>query len=79
MTEVALKLKPTKTNLTSQERVPLTSLCQDKSVHIFMANKGNTSVVMDNTDYDQKVQSILESEAHSPLPKDPTPPVEKEK
>ena len=41
------------------------------------ADKGNATVIMDCTEYTDKVSNILSSGSYRPLPKDPTPSIEK--
>ncbi|XP_071801298.1 uncharacterized protein [Asterias amurensis] len=75
--EVLRKAKPAKSNLSKVEQAALRELRRDESIHILPADKGNATVIMDRTEYTDKVSNILSSGSYRPLPKDPTPSIEK--
>jgi hypothetical protein len=63
--------KPTD-NLTGTERTALLSLKKNTDLTILTADKGNTTVIMNTTDYIQKMTSLLQDPSYRILPKDPT-------
>ena len=68
------KAKKTTTNLYPEETKALSQLQKDTSLMILPADKGRATVVMDKESYDNKVTSMLSDTAtYKPLPKDPTP------
>ncbi|XP_071792712.1 uncharacterized protein [Asterias amurensis] len=75
--EVLQKAKPAKSNLSKVEQAALREIRRDESIHILPADKGNATVIMDRTEYTDKVSNILSSGSYRPLPKDPTPSIEK--
>ena len=67
--------KPT---LNSEETKALKELRNDQNFVISKADKGNTTVVMDKTDYDKRLLTMLEDNTtYQQLQKDPTPNTEK--
>ena len=67
--------KPT---LNSEETKALKELRNDQNLVISKADKGNTTVVMDKTDYDMRLLTMLEDNTtYQQLQKDPTPNTEK--
>ncbi|XP_022093238.1 uncharacterized protein LOC110980660 [Acanthaster planci] len=60
-----------------EDRSAIKSLCQDKSIHILLADKGNATVVMDRVEYDQKIMDILNSGSYRELRIDPTVAIER--
>ena len=61
-----------KSNLTTNEHKALKELRKDNSIHILKADKGNATVIMDNTECDVKVQEMLCTTTYKKLKKDPT-------
>ena len=51
--------KPPKSNITSKERTALNSLNKDKDIVILKADKGRTTVVLNRSDYEQKMKKTL--------------------
>jgi hypothetical protein len=70
--EVLRKAKLPKRNLNRNELKSLKDLKQDKSINILKADKGNATVVMDKTDYDQKVKEMLNTSTYEKIKDDPT-------
>ncbi|XP_020295119.1 uncharacterized protein LOC109860447 [Pseudomyrmex gracilis] len=58
-------------NLTRSERCALKQVNQDRDI-ILPADKGNTTVIMNKTDYDTKIQTLLTDSTYEKLKKDPT-------
>ena len=71
------KHKPAKPNISRQDLSAIKALRQDKSIHILRADKGNATVVMDTSSYNNKVRDILDSSCYRELRKDPTPALER--
>ncbi|XP_066289685.1 uncharacterized protein [Branchiostoma lanceolatum] len=66
-------VKPPKSNITKQEREALKELRKDKNVLILPADKGKATVLMDRTDYEEKVSAMLaDGKTYEKLPTDPT-------
>ncbi|KAM7299383.1 uncharacterized protein ISCGN_019949 [Ixodes scapularis] len=59
-------------NYSTEEKSALRKLKEDNSIVILPADKGNVTVVMDRTDYEEKVHALLNTKAYIMLPKDPT-------
>ena len=68
------KARTTTPNLHPSKSKALRELCSDTNLMILPADKGRTTVVMDKTSYNTKVASMLsDTSTYKPLPKDPTP------
>ena len=66
--------RPPKPTLSSEETKALKELRNDLNLVISKADKGNTTVVMDKTDYDKRLLTILEDNTtYQQLQKNPTP------
>ena len=66
--------RPPKPTLSSKETKALKELRNDKNLVISKADKGNTTVVMDEPDYDKRLLTMLEDNTtYQQLQKDPTP------
>ena len=66
--------RPPKPSLNSEETKALKELRNDQNLVISKADKGKTTVVMDKTDYDERLLSMLEDNTtYQLLQKDPTP------
>jgi hypothetical protein len=50
----------TKENLTKTERAALRTLKDNTHLTILLADKGNATVILNTTDYKQKIASLLE-------------------
>ena len=59
-----------KSNLSCQQRGALNSLKRDKDIVILPADKGNTTVVIDRTNYDEKMRAVINTPTYKK--KDPT-------
>ncbi len=51
--------KPPKDNLSKSERAALRDLKKDKDIVILKADKGNSTVIMDRSDYDSRLMRLL--------------------
>jgi hypothetical protein len=71
------KCKSSRPNMTTKELRAVKSLRLNKNIRILQADKGNCTVVMDESEYKDKLNTLLESGVYEPLPKDPTAMVEK--
>ena len=61
-----------KSNLSCRQRGALKSLKRDKDIVILPADKGNATVVMDRTKYDEKMGTLIDTPTYKKLSKDPT-------
>ena len=69
---LAKSTSPT-TNLTPGEQKAIKDLKQADSIVIAPADKGNATVVMDQTEYDGKIRTLLaDASTYRRLPRDPT-------
>ena len=60
-------------NISKEERKAIKQLQKEKSIKILAADKGRATVIMDTTDYDNKLQTMLnDTETYTKLSKDPT-------
>lgn len=65
--------KPPKPNLTKQEQQALKQLKKEKSITIVPADKGRSTVVLDSSSYDEKVNLMLSNhKTYEQLATDPT-------
>jgi hypothetical protein len=71
------KTKPLPINITKQELSAIKTLRKNKEIRILQADKG--SVVLDESDYKKKLDSLLQSGVYELLPRDPTPRIERSK
>ena len=70
--------RPPKSTLSSVETKALKELHNDQNLVISKADKGNTTVVMDKTDYEKRLLTMLkDNTTYQQLQKDPTPNTEK--
>ena len=72
ITKVLRRAKLPKSNLHTKELKALKEIRQDHSIHILKADKGNATVILDRTDYHQKVQEMLTTPTYRKLKNDPT-------
>ena len=63
-------------NLRTTERAALKTLKDNVNLTILPADKGNTTVVLNTSDYKQKISSLLEDPAYRILTKYPTDSIE---
>ena len=67
-----MKSRPPKSNISSEENRALKNLRNDESITIIPADKGNATVILNRTDYRQKLQDIIEKGNYKIIKKDPT-------
>ena len=71
--EAIRKAKEPRQNISKKERQAWKDLQKDKSIRILRADKGNASVLMNASEYDEKVHDLLENkDAYTVLKSDPT-------
>lgn len=70
--------KPPKPNISRAERYALSNLKSNHSVTILSADKGNATVVMDHSQYTDKVKDLLNDGTYASIAKDPTTKIERE-
>ena len=63
---------PPKSNISSEENTALKNLRNDVSITIIPADKGNATVILNKTDYQQKLRDIIENGNYKIIKKDPT-------
>jgi hypothetical protein len=67
------KAKVPKSNITSTERAAIKSLRANKTLTIIPADKGRVTVLMDKSEYQQKLeQQLADKNTYQKLPKNPT-------
>lgn len=66
------KNKKIRANLSINEFNALKTLKSDESIVIVPADKGRTTVIMDKSDYEEKMNSLLNGGQYLKIPKDPT-------
>ena len=66
------KAKPPQSNITKKERMAIKDLNSNKDIIILPADKGNATVLMNTTDYKDKLNSLLDPGTYSTLQHDPT-------
>jgi hypothetical protein len=71
------KSKSSRPNMTTKELKAVKSLRQHKDTRILQADKGNCTVVFDESKYKEKLNTLLEFSFYEPLPNDPTARVER--
>ena len=64
-------------NLQSRERRALTTLRKDRSIVILPADKGRATVILDATDYKDKMNQLLSDGSYQKLKRDPTRRIER--
>jgi hypothetical protein len=65
-------------NILPLEYKALRDLARDEEILVLPADKGKATVIMDKTDYDAKMNEMLQDEqTYRPIAKDPTPSLEK--
>ena len=73
VSEVPKGAKPQNSNLSGGMRRAVKSLKQDESIAILPADKGNATVVLDRTECDDKLRSLLEDgDTYRNIPRNPT-------
>jgi hypothetical protein len=66
----------TRDNLTMTKRAALKTLKNSTHLTILPADKGNATVILNTSDYKQKIASLLDDSAYMKLTKDPTDSIE---
>ena len=61
-----------KDNLTSRQHEAIRDLRKDKEIVVLSADKGNETVVMNQSDYTAKMEALLEDSVYRRLKRDPT-------
>ncbi|XP_072041389.1 uncharacterized protein [Amphiura filiformis] len=65
--------RPPKSNITAEERRAIQDLKKEDSILILPADKGKATVLMDTSEYEEKIQEMLSDErTYEQLPSDPT-------
>ena len=64
--------KQPKTNLTRQQMKAIQRLKGDETIKILPADKGRTTVILDSTEYHQKMEGLLQDGTYKKLKNDPT-------
>lgn len=64
--------RPPNPNLSHGLQTALGKLQRDKDVIIVPADKGNSTVIMDRSDYTKKMEELLKNDTYDKLKKDPT-------
>lgn len=64
-------------NISRQEWEAIKDLHNDESIVILKVDKGNATVVLEHSSYQQKVNNILQNEAFKVIPRDPTSTIER--
>ena len=76
VSSVLRSTKPPKSNLSSCLRRAVKDVRKDETIVILPADKGNATVVMDRTEYVNKLETMLADDTYRKLKKDPTTRVE---
>jgi hypothetical protein len=71
------KSKSPTLNINKKELKAVKSLRTNKDIRILPADKGNCTVLLDESQYMDKINTLLKSGVYEPLPKDPTAKVER--
>ena len=66
-----------KYNLKRTERVALKTIRNNENLTILPADKGNATVILNTSDYKQKISSLLQDPTYRKLTKDPTESIER--
>ena len=59
VTETVMSAKSPKSNLSKKEKIALQQLKSDATIKILKADQGNSTVVMDSSNYNFKVKDLL--------------------
>jgi hypothetical protein len=71
------KSKACRSGMTTMELKAMKSLRHNKVIRILQTDKGNGTVVLDESKYNNKLNTLLESGVYEHLSKDPTPKAER--
>ena len=66
------RARPPSSNIHKEERAALKTLRQDKNIVVLATDNGNAMVVMDSTEYEEKVTSVLGDPIYKRVKRDPT-------
>ncbi len=67
VTEVLRRARLPRSNLSKNQKDAVRNLRTDKSIHILKADKGNATVILNRTDYDEKILSLLNTPTYKEL------------
>ena len=71
--------KPPTSNISKDERKAIKELQEEDSIMVLGADKGRATVVLDKSEYDNKMQALLsDTKTYVKLDKDPTPKLKKQ-
>jgi hypothetical protein len=71
------KSKSSRPNRSKRKFEAVRFLVLNKDISILLADKSNCAVVLDESEYKDKLDTLLESRAYVPVPKEPTARIEK--
>jgi hypothetical protein len=71
------KAKPGSSNMTRRESMALKSFKNNRHIRILQADKGNCTVVLNESTYKEKIFSLLDSDVYEILRKDSTAQIER--
>lgn len=78
VTKLLRRAKPPPNNISKEERSAIRDLRRDNSVIILPADKGSATVVLDRSEYEDKMMAMLEcKQTYRELKKDPAPALER--
>ncbi|KAL0269180.1 UNVERIFIED_CONTAM: hypothetical protein PYX00_006992 [Menopon gallinae] len=66
------RTKPPKTNIPPKELQAIKNLKRNQDIIILPADKGNATVILNKTDYQEKMEQLLENSTYTKTKKDPT-------
>ena len=75
--EILKRVKPPKPNLSKAEKLAMKELKQYDDIVILNADKGNSTVVMDKLEYDEKLLGLSDSATYQVIKKNPICSIEK--
>ena len=77
MSNILQKATLPKCNLPGHLRKAVRTLRNNENIVILPADKGNSTVVMDRTEYERKLEEMLSDNTYKKLDKDPTTKMER--
>ncbi|XP_046397784.1 uncharacterized protein LOC124164498 [Ischnura elegans] len=77
VSRILRKTRPPKPNTTAAERKALQELKNNEDLLIIPADKGNATVIMKRSDYNDKITTLLSSATYKELKSDPTAKLER--
>lgn len=72
LVRILQRAQPPKSDLSRQELIVLKDLNKDTKIIIVLADKGDTTVIMNTVDYHQKIQELLDTEAYKRILRGPS-------